>query len=294
GCPDKPEDIDGFEDNDGCPELDNDKDGIADDDDQCPQEPEDKDGFEDDDGCPDPDNDGDGLPDLGDLCPNHPEDKDGVKDDDGCPEDDDNDGIPDEADSCPKQPETYNNVRDEDGCPDRGVIKQLVVVTEEQIEVKENVSFVGRSARLTPRSLILLDQVASVLKNYKHLTKVRIEAHTTNLATGRANVVRTYLLAKGIDKDRLDVAGAGPASRAKTKGIAFVIVAQRPIGQEARPRVAPAKKEVDIELPATLKGADSAAPAPLLEVGQPQKAPVPARRRRKSANKKPSSVQFNF
>jgi hypothetical protein len=49
--------------------ADTDRDGIADDDDQCPPLPEDLDGFEDDDGCPDPDNDNDLIPDVDDLCP---------------------------------------------------------------------------------------------------------------------------------------------------------------------------------------------------------------------------------
>ncbi|MCA9697049.1 MAG: OmpA family protein, partial [Myxococcales bacterium] len=52
-CPNDPEDIDQFEDEDGCPDLDNDKDGILDVDDQCPLDPEDMDGDQDEDGCPD-------------------------------------------------------------------------------------------------------------------------------------------------------------------------------------------------------------------------------------------------
>ena len=38
-CAEAPEDVDGFEDEDGCPELDNDRDGKTDDRDQCPNEP---------------------------------------------------------------------------------------------------------------------------------------------------------------------------------------------------------------------------------------------------------------
>jgi OOP family OmpA-OmpF porin len=39
GCPDIPEDKDGFEDQDGCPDIDDDDDGILDRDDACPREP---------------------------------------------------------------------------------------------------------------------------------------------------------------------------------------------------------------------------------------------------------------
>ena len=53
-CPDQPEDIDGFQDEDGCPDPDNDGDQLADDVDLCPLDAEDVDGFQDDDGCPDP------------------------------------------------------------------------------------------------------------------------------------------------------------------------------------------------------------------------------------------------
>ncbi|HDH96258.1 MAG TPA: hypothetical protein ENF73_00855, partial [Proteobacteria bacterium] len=72
-CPDQPEDIDGFEDEDGCPDPDNDTDGIKDEFDRCPTDAEDKDGWQDEDGCPDPDNDGDGIPDVKDAAPTLPE-----------------------------------------------------------------------------------------------------------------------------------------------------------------------------------------------------------------------------
>jgi outer membrane protein OmpA-like peptidoglycan-associated protein len=52
-CPDRPEDIDGFEDDDGCPDIDNDLDKVLDIADKCGREPETYNGFDDDDGCPD-------------------------------------------------------------------------------------------------------------------------------------------------------------------------------------------------------------------------------------------------
>ena len=55
-------------------------------DDQCPMKPEDIDGYKDEDGCPDPDNDRDGIPDVRDRCPDQPENVDGIEDEDGCPE----------------------------------------------------------------------------------------------------------------------------------------------------------------------------------------------------------------
>jgi hypothetical protein len=120
-CPDEPEDIDGFEDEDGCRDEDNDQDGIFDHIDLAPMDPEDFDGYEDQDGLPDPDNDGDGIPDELDQCPDEPEDRDGYQDQDGCPEefrDRDGDGIADEDDLCPDSPEDLDGFQDEDGCPD--------------------------------------------------------------------------------------------------------------------------------------------------------------------------------
>jgi parallel beta-helix repeat protein len=85
-CVSIPEDLDGFEDEDGCPDFDNDNDGIYDSQDQCPDDPEDFDKFQDDDGCSDPDNDGDGIPDIKDVCVSNKEVINGYKDDDGCPD----------------------------------------------------------------------------------------------------------------------------------------------------------------------------------------------------------------
>ena len=74
--------------------LDHDGDGVPDDKDKCPDRPEDMDGFEDHDGCPDIDNDGDGVLDIADKCPNVPETYNGFEDEDGCP-----DVVPPDVDS---------------------------------------------------------------------------------------------------------------------------------------------------------------------------------------------------
>jgi outer membrane protein OmpA-like peptidoglycan-associated protein len=68
------------------PPHDTDGDGILDQQDKCANRPEDKDGFEDEDGCPDEDNDRDGIADASDKCPNQPEVINGVDDTDGCPD----------------------------------------------------------------------------------------------------------------------------------------------------------------------------------------------------------------
>ncbi len=114
-CPNDPEDVDQFEDEDGCPDKDNDNDLIDDPYDKCPNNAEDLDAFEDDDGCPDLDNDRDTVQDINDSCPNDA----GPVANNGCPIlDQDGDGIVDTADRCPKDPEDKDGFEDEDGCPD--------------------------------------------------------------------------------------------------------------------------------------------------------------------------------
>jgi outer membrane protein OmpA-like peptidoglycan-associated protein len=244
-CPDDPEDLDGFEDDDGCPDLDNDGDGIADLDDGCADLAEDFDGYDDEDGCPDKDNDQDGIPDSADRCPNEPEDfdgdldndgcpdlvkdsdsdgvpddvdrcplqaedVDGFQDDDGCPDlDNDLDGIPDEVDNCPNSPETFNGYEDEDGCPDEKPIEEKFVL--------KGVNFESGSAALTPDSYTLLDDVVRSLQAYPEV-RVEIRGHTDSqgpagfnleLSQKRAESVKQYLVNSGIDPARIATVGVG-------------------------------------------------------------------------------------
>lgn len=64
------------------PDADND--GIADSVDECPFLPEDMDGFQDEDGCSDPDNDNDFIPDVDDRCPNEEALEGRDENEDGC------------------------------------------------------------------------------------------------------------------------------------------------------------------------------------------------------------------
>ena len=209
-CPDEPEDKDGFQDADGCPDLDNDQDGIPDKDDKCPNDPEDKDGFQDADGCPDLDNDGDGIADKIDKCPNDPEDKDGFQDEDGCPDpDNDQDGIVDKDDKCPNEPGVPP-----DGCPKK---YNLVVVTENKIEIKQTVYFDTSRATIKRVSFPLLNEVAQALTDNPAI-KVEIQGHTDSQGSARSNLrlsqkraeaVRTYLIKKSIASDRMVARGHG-------------------------------------------------------------------------------------
>ncbi len=221
-CPDEPEDLDGFQDDDGCPELDNDLDGVLDAQDKCPSEPEDRDGFDDDDGCPEGDNDADGIPDVTDRCPKEKEDKDGFDDDDGCPdEDNDGDGILDAKDQCPDEPETVNGYQDLDGCPDQGV-QGGPKLTNAEVDLQgERVDFAGRTTNLSKGAQQTLDVVAAIMKaNPRVRFRIEVGVEETSakkkdktadlaLTQRRAEAVRDYLLGKGVDAPQLDAAGLG-------------------------------------------------------------------------------------
>ncbi|HEY6879028.1 MAG TPA: OmpA family protein [Polyangiales bacterium] len=241
-CPERAEDRDGFQDDDGCPELDNDTDGIPDVRDACRDESEDHDGFQDDDGCPELDNDTDGLPDDVDACPNAPEDADGYQDDDGCAEaDNDRDGLLDARDQCPLSGEDVDGFADDDGCPDvdndRDGVADIedgcptapgpreskgcpsaVRIDQAQIRILQRIEFQVKRAEIDPGSLVVLDQVRAALEANPQILRVRIEGHTDNrgpalanamLSQRRAEAVMAYLVNQGIDPRRLEAKGWG-------------------------------------------------------------------------------------
>jgi OOP family OmpA-OmpF porin len=277
-CPTEPEDRDGFEDADGCPDPDNDQDGYVDIVDKCPDQPETKNDFKDDDGCPDvADSDGDGIADDADKCPKEAEDKDTFQDDDGCPDpDNDDDKVLDVDDQCPleKGPEANHGCPDkdadgdgvvdrEDNCPDEpGTAKnhgckekQLVVITEEGLDILDIVYFDTSKAIIQKRSYKLLDNVAAVIIAHPQVGKFRVEGHTDDrgndddnldLSQRRAEAVVKYLVDKGVPAERLEALGFGEtkpladnktkAGRAKNRRVEFKIIgkgeANAPGGKE--------------------------------------------------------------
>ena len=189
-CPNEPEDIDSFEDENGCPDPDNDQDGILDVNDRCPLEPEDRDGFQDEDGCPDPDNDQDGILDADDRCPLEPEDRDGFQDEDGCPEpDNDRDTVLDPADQCPLAP----GRPEDNGCP-----RTVRLDTETgTIFILQRVEFATNRDVILDRSFPILVEVAAIMLANPQLRRLRIEGHTDD---------------RGRDANNLDLSGRRAAS----------------------------------------------------------------------------------
>jgi OOP family OmpA-OmpF porin len=242
------------------PPADTDGDGILDDSDQCPSEPEDMDGFQDEDGCPDPDNDGDGIPDAQDQCPNEAEDMDGFEDTDGCPDpDNDGDGIPDAQDQCPTEPETKNGFEDDDGCPD-----EVPVAVKKFSGTIKGITFKVNSAVILPKSFATLDEAVKVLTEYPSIS-LEIQGHTDSqgpdeynlkLSQDRADSVKSYLVSKGLEDTRLTARGYGEttpiadnktaAGRQENRRVEFKRIGDESGGAPAtQPSTTPAPKPVE-------------------------------------------------
>ena len=116
------------------------------------------------------------------------------------PADTDGDGVTDDRDKCPGT--AAGKVVDADGC--------------EKIQLK-NVYFDTESAELSARARGKLDETAATLKRHPDL-KVEIAGHADSrgpedynqaLSERRAEAVRRYLEAKGVDTSRMTARGYG-------------------------------------------------------------------------------------
>ncbi|WP_299365874.1 OmpA family protein [Winogradskyella sp.] len=210
GCPDS--DNDGIQDSkDDCPNTaglaefngcpDGDGDGIRDKDDKCPTEA----GLAALGGCPDAD--GDGIADGDDNCPNEA----GPSANNGCPwPDTDGDGVLDKDDQCPNEAgEVANN-----GCP---IINPTQEVIDELNSYARTILFDTGRASFQKETDQVLQAMVAIFKQYPK-ADFAIEGHTDSvgskksnqaLSERRANAVRDYLIANGIDAERLTAAGYG-------------------------------------------------------------------------------------
>ncbi len=210
GCPDT--DSDGIEDaKDDCPNEaglaefngcpDTDGDGVKDGDDKCPTVA----GLAALAGCPDAD--GDGVADGDDNCPNEA----GPAANNGCPwPDTDGDGVLDKDDQCPNEAgEVANN-----GCP------QIAPPAEKMKELNEyarTILFDTGKSTIKEESDQVLQAMVAILKEYPkadfsldgHTDSVGSEKSNQLLSERRANSVRDYLIANGINADRLTAQGFG-------------------------------------------------------------------------------------
>jgi len=156
-------------------------------------------------GCP-KDEDGDGVCDGLDRCPGTA--KGCQVDTSGCPKDEDGDRVCDGLDRCPGTPK--GRQVDDKGC------EVLFGETKGDL-VLHGVNFEFGSAKLTADSATTLDSVAASLLAWSDV-RVEVEGHTDavgadafnlKLSQSRAEAVRDYLVAKGVDASRLVAKGYG-------------------------------------------------------------------------------------
>ena len=178
----------------GCP--DSDSDGIADPNDACPNTA----GLSKFSGCPD--SDGDGIEDSKDSCPNEA----GPRRFRGCP-DSDGDGMADPMDKCPNEAGPSDN----EGCPN-----PTAEAIEKLNELGAVVQFEFNKSDLRDDAIELLLSVYDIMSKYGN-TDFIIEGHTDSsgpkafnkISLQRAERVKSHLVSKGVDGNRLSTAGFG-------------------------------------------------------------------------------------
>ncbi len=91
-------------------------------------------------------------------------------------------------------------------------------VVGKKIEITEKVMFEYDKATISSQSHELLNDVATVMKENANVKKVRIEGHTDGdgsakynktLSQGRADAVKDFIVAAGVEAERLESVGYG-------------------------------------------------------------------------------------
>ena len=178
------------------------------------------------DGCP-LYSDADAVPDYLDACPGTAPGV--VVDANGCPRDDDGDGIAEGVDACPGTPAGARV--DSRGCSLPG--EPIAIVTNinfdfNRFNVREDVkSRLGRVIELLKE----MPEIDVVIVGYTD--DVGTEQYNLALSLRRAESVRDYVVAHGVEERRLDVAGRGmgepivsnstPQGRAVNRRVEFVV-----------------------------------------------------------------------
>ncbi len=101
----------------------------------------------------------------------------------------------------------------------RVVMKRIKVqITAEKIDIADKVYFASGKADIKPESFELLDDVAKIILDHPKVAKVRIEGHTDvqggeasnlKLSEDRAAAVLEYMVAAGVERERLVSQGFG-------------------------------------------------------------------------------------
>jgi outer membrane protein OmpA-like peptidoglycan-associated protein len=123
------------------------------------------------------------------------------------------------------------------------------------IDLGGSVFFETNKDIIKPESYKLLDEVASIMKEHPELKLVRVEGHTDSrgddafnldLSQRRTEAVRTYLINKGVEANRLEAKGYGEtkplvtgnneAAWAKNRRVDFFIVERTDMAVDGTPK----------------------------------------------------------
>ena len=123
--------------------------------------------------------------------------------------------------------------------------RALVRLRPRDLQIRRKINFATNSAEILPSSEPLLTEIADVLIRNPQVTGMEIQGHTDDrgpaarnreLSQQRADAVRTWLIAHGVESSRLTARGFGPdrplvpnitpSNRARNRRVQFVITAQ--------------------------------------------------------------------
>ena len=144
----------------------------------------------------DMDSDGDGVVDSKDKCPDTP--KGCAVDSDGCPLDSDGDGVIDCRDNCPDTPKGVSV--DDRGC---WVISAVLLFEFDKADLKRE------AKEVLDKGCEILKQSSIKIEIQGYTCDMGSEAYNQRLSERRAEAVKSYLIEKDIDENRLTAVGYG-------------------------------------------------------------------------------------
>jgi outer membrane protein OmpA-like peptidoglycan-associated protein len=125
--------------------------------------------------------------------------------------------------------------------------ERLTELKAKNIRIKKQVQFVADSAEISEKSTVLLADIADVMIRNPQLAQVEVQGHTDYTGTAgynqelsqqRADAVRSWLIASGVEASRLTAVGYGrtrpiapnitEANRALNRRVEFVILETKP------------------------------------------------------------------
>lgn len=158
------------------------------------------------------DSDGDGVEDALDQCPNTP--RGAAVDAVGCELDSDGDGVVDSKDRCPG---TKPGIKvDATGCP----IVTVINLQSVNFRINSDQLLDGAAKILDADTETLLKNPNVMIEVAGHTDSTGTASHNLDLSQRRASTVRNFLIANGVDADRIVAKGYGQTAPIADNGTA--------------------------------------------------------------------------